>query len=201
MHAEKQTEKNQPEQDVSPSVCPDREEVAETDTSPAKTLKFLQRVRAKEQGCCIGAIDLTEGSSCNDDELGVGEYCAKKLQSFNGSDLIRLVGLIDELVSIILGAERLPEDVACVAIGFKDMIGVSHDVNNSTPLKQIELAKQGFLPVDTPPVRTLVKRVAIVALKLDESSQNFGATSQLTNFVRSDFGPRDRIAKSVEEVH
>ena len=58
----------------------------------------------------------------SDDEMSVAEFCAKKLQSFNESDLTKLVCLSDESVSKIMGDECLQEYIASAEIGILDVL-------------------------------------------------------------------------------
>ena len=74
MHEEEQVERDQHEQVVSPNVCPERREVPETDTSPAKTLTVLQGTCTSEQTVSRSAVDVSDLTSRGDDGVVVVEY-------------------------------------------------------------------------------------------------------------------------------
>ena len=80
------------------------------------------------------------------------------------------------------------------------MLGVSPDVNSSTPLKQGQLTRKKLFPMDHPPVAAPTKRIAIVAFIVDESSEDLVGASRLTKVIRSDFGLSDKTVTYVGGV-
>ena len=79
LNEEEQTEGDQPDQDVSPNVCPERKEVLEIDTSPAKLLTFLQTSCKGEQAVSGRAVDGSDQSSQSNVGASVSEDCAQKM--------------------------------------------------------------------------------------------------------------------------
>ena len=138
-------------------------------------------------------------SNQNHDELSVSEKCAEKLRSFNESDLTNPIGLGDESNCSLLKCEELQGNAICDETGITGLLGVSHNVINSTSLKLLKETRRESLSADTPLLDPLCC-AANVAFDVNESSENLVGTSRPANVSMSAFAHSDRTVTFVGGV-
>ena len=107
MHDEKQTERHQREQDVSPKICPDNFDIPDTYTYPVKIMAVTQGTLSTIQieGPYIvarGAVDVSGWTSECDEEMILSEFCAEKLQSTGEVEVSKLLDLGGDSVAELL---------------------------------------------------------------------------------------------------
>ena len=131
--------------------------------------------------------------SQSDDGVSVSEYCTEKLRSLVEGELQTIVEVGEESMLLLLGGLSSSGQPA-------DVLGVSNDVNTSTVLKQRELTRREFLPLEILPVKSPVKRVANIAFNVRELSDHLVGTFWSTKIMRSRFGRSDRTGTSVGSI-
>ena len=162
-HKKERTEIDLCDQDVSPNVCPERVEVPETDTTTAKSLTILQRLRTGEQTVSSGTVGVHQQSNRRDDEVNWGEHCTEKLRSLGGGEFAQILG--EDSAAELSGGRESREQVVTEGTAAEKIVLVSRVIpvmSSLTSLKSMEEGRYGSLLLGVTPFGTPVKRVSNV---------------------------------------
>ena len=141
------TEKSQQLVISSPRAVVETIEIPETDTSPVETMTVLQSAqRGIDIGDNFSLMDVDPvGSVQGSGDSDVNAYCEDRLRSLSESELQILAEVGEELIADFLTGPSSSGGAA-------DVLGFSHGVNSSTPIKRRKLTGQGLLPIEVPPL-------------------------------------------------